>query len=137
MAKKAKVVKIKPRNAGTMSEAAFWSFIRSALRQKSRWWKPVTIVKLKARRPYHGPNKRQKYEYQCNHCKRWFQEKMISVDHIEAVGTLNCARDLPAFVERLFIEVPGLQVLCDECHGKKTEQDNLKWKLPAVKETTT
>ena len=56
----------KTRNAGTMTESAFWSFIRSALRQKSRWWKPITECKMKARRPYKGPNKRQKFEYQCN-----------------------------------------------------------------------
>ena len=27
---------VKTRNSGTMTESAFWSFIRSALRQKSR-----------------------------------------------------------------------------------------------------
>ena len=46
--KTAKPKAIKPRNAGTMTESAFWSFIRSALRQKSRWWKPITECKLKA-----------------------------------------------------------------------------------------
>ena len=38
------------RNAGTMTEAAFWSMIRSALRQKSRWWKPIAECKKLARR---------------------------------------------------------------------------------------
>ena len=28
-----------------MTEAAFWSMIRSALRQKSRWWKPIAECK--------------------------------------------------------------------------------------------
>ena len=65
----------KTRNAGTMSESAFWTFIRSALRQKSRWWKPITECKLKARRPYKGVNRRQKFEYQCNACKKWFADK--------------------------------------------------------------
>ena len=48
-------------NAATMTESAFWSFIRSALRQKSRWWKPISIAKQKAKRAYKGKNKRQKF----------------------------------------------------------------------------
>lgn len=113
----------KTRNAGTMTESAFWSFIRSALRQKSRWWKPITECKQKARRPYKGPNKRQKYEYQCNQCKNWFPEKKINVDHIVQAGSLNSAADLPGFVERLFCEQEGLQVLCEVCHDKKTKAE--------------
>jgi 5-methylcytosine-specific restriction endonuclease McrA len=110
----------KTRNAGTMSEAAFWSFIRSALRQKSRWWKPIAVCKMNARRLYKGTNKRQKYEYQCNKCKKWYAEKEINVDHIVPAGSLNCADDLPQFVERLFCEKDNLQVLCTGCHDKKT-----------------
>jgi len=110
----------KTRCDGTMSEAAFWSFIRSALRQKSRWWKPISICKLNARRDYAGPGKRQKYEYQCKKCKKWHPEKQINVDHIIPAGSLNCAQDLPLFVERLFCEQDNLQVLCVTCHDKKT-----------------
>jgi hypothetical protein len=51
----------KTRNAGTMTDAAFWGFIRSALRQKSRWWKPIGEAKAKAKRSYKGPLKRQKF----------------------------------------------------------------------------
>jgi 5-methylcytosine-specific restriction endonuclease McrA len=103
-----------------MSEAAFWSFIRSALRQKSRWWKPISVCKLNARRDYKGPGKRQKYEYQCKKCKKWCPEKEINVDHIIPAGSLNTAQDLPQFVERLFCEQDNLQVLCTDCHNKKT-----------------
>lgn len=114
---------VKPRNAGTMTESAFWGFIRAGLRQKSRWWKPVSLCKQNARRNYKGPNKRQKYEYQCNHCKKWFADKNINVDHITPAGTLTCANDLPGFVERLFCEVEGLQVLCSGCHNIKTQNE--------------
>lgn len=113
----------KTRNAGTMSESAFWSFIRSALRQKSRWWKPITQCKLNAKRPYKGPLKRQKFEYQCNSCKNWFPEKSINVDHIQPAGSLNCAADLPGFVERLFCEIDNLQILCSSCHDIKTKKE--------------
>ena len=117
---------VKTRNAGTMTESAFWSFIRSTLRQKSRWWKPITQCKLEARRPYKGPNKRQKFEYECNNCHRWFPEKSINVDHIVGAGSLNCGADLPGFVDRLFCEQDNLQVLCEKCHDAKTKLEKQK-----------
>lgn len=113
----------KTRNNGTMTESAFWSFIRSALRNKSRWWKPITECKQKSRRPYTGPNKRLKYEYQCNQCKGWYPEKQINVDHIIPAGTLTCSSDLPGFIERLFCEQDNLQVLCEKCHDIKTQNE--------------
>lgn len=118
--------KPRPRNAGTMTEAAFWSFIRSAFRKRSLAWKPFTEAKKLARRPYTGPNKRQKFEYQCNDCKRYFRDDEIHVDHVIAIGTLKCADDLPGFVEGLFCEVEKLQILCLECHRNKTANDNRK-----------
>jgi 5-methylcytosine-specific restriction endonuclease McrA len=116
----------KTRNAGTMTESAFWSFIRSSLRQKSRWWKPISQAKAKAKRSYKGPLKRQKFEYQCNQCKNWFPDKEINVDHIIPAGTLRSAKDLPGFVERLFCEIDNLQVLCNVCHTKKTQDEKSK-----------
>jgi len=121
MAKRKIVPKV--RCATTMSESAFWSFIRSALRQKSRWWKPISVCKQAVKRAYKGKNKRQRFEYKCNECKKYFPDKQINVDHIEPAGTLRCAEDLPAFVERLFCEVDGLQVLCKTCHDKKTKDE--------------
>ena len=120
---------IKTRNAGTMSESAFWAFIRSALRQKSRWWNPITQCKQNAKRTYKGTNKRQKFEYQCNKCKKWFPDKQINIDHITPAGELNKADDLPGFVERLFVEQSGLQVLCNSCHTIKTKQEKEQLKI--------
>jgi len=116
----------KTRNAGTMTESAFWSFIRSTLRQKSRWWKPVSQAKEAAKRKYKGPNKRQKWEYECNICKKYYANTEINVDHIIPAGTLRCSNDLPGFVERLFCEVDNLQVLCNVCHNKKTQDEKSK-----------
>lgn len=116
------------RNAGTMTESAFWSMIRSALRQKSRWWKPISLCKQLSKRKYTGVKKktRQLWEYQCNCCKEWFPEKLINVDHIVPAGSLNRADDLPGFVERLFCEIDNLQVLCSKCHDKKTKLEKTK-----------
>jgi 5-methylcytosine-specific restriction endonuclease McrA len=48
------------------------------------------------------------------------------VDHIHPAGSLNCAADLPGFVERLFCEQDNLQVLCESCHDEKTKIEKLK-----------
>lgn len=116
----------KTRASGTMTESAFWSWIRSALRQKSRWWKPISDTKQKARRNYKGPNKRLKYEYQCAICKNWFPNKQIEVDHITPAGSLKSGDDLKGFVERLFCEAEALRVLCLTCHKKVTEDGKRK-----------
>ena len=116
----------KVRNAGTMTNAMFWSFIRSALRQKSRWWKPITQCRMSSRRAYKGPNKRQKFEYQCNQCKSWFPDKEVAVDHKIPAGSLNSGDDLKGFVDRLFCEQGNLQVLCSGCHDVKTKLEKQK-----------
>lgn len=124
MAKKVKKPRVpRTRNNETMTEAAFWSWIRSALRQKSRWWKPISQAKILARRAYKGPNKRRKWEYKCAECLQYFPDKEINVDHITPAGTLKHYNDLPGFVERLFCEVDGLQVMCTKCHDKKTAEE--------------
>jgi 5-methylcytosine-specific restriction endonuclease McrA len=122
-AKPKKVLTPKTRNAGTMTESAFWSFIRSGLRQKSRFWKPITQCKMSSRRAYKGPLKRQKFEYLCNVCGGWFPEKKINIDHINPAGSLRCAQDLPGFVERLFCEIDNLQCICEKCHNIKTQNE--------------
>ena len=111
----------KTRCSNTLTESGFWGMIRSTLRQKSRWWLPIAETKKEARRAYTGTNKRQKWEYQCKKCKKWFPEKEIEVDHIIEAGSLRNGDDVKDFIERLFCEKNGLQVLCkDGCHREKT-----------------
>ncbi len=123
---KKKVEKI--RNHGTMTESAFWGMIRSFLRQKSRWWKPIQECKQKAKREYKGVNKRQKFEYKCNVCNKYFPEKEIQVDHIIPVGTLKCGKDLEIFVEKLFCELDNLQCICTSCHLIKSNNERINKK---------
>lgn len=132
MPPKKKVVKSrveKPHNAGTMSKSAFWGWVRSSLRNRTRVWKPVSLCKTEARRKYTGKNKLQKWEYQCNICEGWFKDKEIAVDHIIEAGALTCKEEAGDFIERLFCEVSGFQVLCNKredgiesCHTKKTQE---------------
>lgn len=104
-----------------MTESAFWGMIRSALRKRSMYWKPIQNAKIQARRAYIGENTRRKWEYQCNTCRDWFPDKEIEVDHLIEAGSLKSADDLKGFVERLFVE-DGYQVLCTRCHNEKTNK---------------
>lgn len=122
----ARAIAEKTRNAKTMTESAFWSMIRSCLRQKSRWWLPIKECKENARRAYKGSNKRIKWEYQCANCKKWFVESQINVDHIVEAGSLKSSKDVGDFIERLFCETDGFQILCatNTLKGKRKVYDN-------------
>ena len=116
------------RNGGKLTEAAYWGKVRSALRKAFAAWEPANQAMKNARRPYTGPNKRQKFEVQCAGCGEWFPMKEVQKDHIEPVGSLKSLEDLPAFLQRLTPEDPAaFQMLCESCHQEKT---NAKKKAP-------
>lgn len=117
--KKVPVHKVpRTRNANTLTEAEFWSKIRNALRNISRFWKPGAIAKAKAKRPYTGKNPRQKVEYVCNRCQKGFPTTAVQIHHSVECGSLRCYDDLPGFVERMFSEnVHEYEILCTTCHS--------------------
>lgn len=102
--------------------AQFFSFLRSGLRAKFSRWPPKYQVLSNAKRDYHGPNPRQRYEFVCAMCKKGHPQTNVEVDHIVEAGTLKTFDDLPTFCERLFCGVEGLQVLCKPCHKTKTKE---------------
>lgn len=107
----------KTRGGNTLTEGAFWSFIRSGLRQKSRRWAPIYQCLADARRKSEDTsNPRLKWQYKCAICGEWRPQKEVAVDHIIPCGSLRSYADLPGFVERLFCEKEHLRVLCDACH---------------------
>ena len=110
--------------------------IRNALRNRSRFWKSIAMAKQLAKRKYVGPNKKQRFEYQCNICKNWFSDKEVAVDHITEAGKLRCIEDLLTFVPQLFCNVDNLQVLCDVCHNIKTQLYRAKLKEERKNEKT-
>ncbi len=111
----------RPFNSGLWTTARFFSFIRSNLRRLSRKWGPIVQHAMAvARRKYTGPNKKQKWEYQCSCCRHWFLARLVQVDHIEACGSLKSWDDVVPFLKRLLVEVEGLRVLCKRCHHLRT-----------------
>ncbi len=115
----------RPHAGGRWTRARYMAFIRSALRECSKRWPPRRDALLLARRKYVGPNPRQKYEYLCAACGRWFMEKEVQVDHIIPTGSLNILDELPVFVGRLLAEADGWQVLCRSCHKDKTARERV------------
>lgn len=119
--------------------ARFFTFIRSGLRERFNRWPPKykTLTNAQRKAPVldkdgnhlkYKTGKRQGEErfvneYQCNHCKEWFKQKEVQVDHIIPVGTLKSFEDLGPFAERLFVSEEGLQVLCTSCHHLKTQME--------------
>ena len=111
------------RNLKTETESEHMGKIRSALRRLSRFWKPALAALKGAERPYVGPNKRQKYEYQCAACNDFYIRKSVQINHIVPCGTLKSYEDIPSFLGRLFCEdVQGYSILCTECHKAETKE---------------
>ena len=116
----------KTRGGGRYTEAGYFGYIRATLREKSMYWPPKGDAKKRARRSYKGPNKRQRFEYKCNHCKAYFPDKEIEMDHIVGAGRLKSYDDLPRFVKNLFCEEDNYQALCKPCHKLKTDLEKIK-----------
>ena len=112
----------------TWTEARYWQFIRSLLRQGFNRYPPKFQAKKSAERTV--KNKRHKYEYQCAECSGWFKGNEVQVDHIEPAGSLKTYRDLPGFVKRLFCEADNLQVMCKTCHKTKTMEERNERRRP-------
>ena len=117
------IKKTKTRNGGKLTESAYFSKIRSTLRSGFRYWYPMQQALNKASRPYKGPNKRLKKEFQCNHCKNWFKRADCEIDHIIECGSLRSYEDIVPFIQRLTAEsINDYQVLCRSCHKLKTKE---------------
>ncbi len=113
----------KVRNAGTMTEAAYWGMLRSGLRRLFRFWKPAVAALHAARFPCKGPNG-QKWAYLCHDCKKPFPRKQVQIDHVVPCGTLTSFEHVGEFIERLTPEDAGAYaVRCLTCHQAKTNAE--------------
>lgn len=116
----------KTRANGTMTEAGFRGFIRSALRQKSMYWLPKKIAKQRARHPVKLPNEKGRLVYHatCAECGQLHPETLTDVDHrIPVVDPKVGFTTWDEFIDRLFCEVDNWQVLCKPCHLEKTNAE--------------
>lgn len=117
----------KTKNNGQWTEARFKGFIMSGLRRLSmRSWAPISQA-LKNARVDRG-------EYVCASCKQVVpasirnedgkRVKNVHVDHILPVIDVDKGfESWDKVIERLFSEADNLQVLCGDCHTKKSRSE--------------
>ena len=126
----------KPYCNGTYTEAKFNQFIRSALR-RARW--PVKYKALQEAFVENGINPetgRKCKLHRCEGCSELFPASKVDIDHIDPVVPLDgkwgrktrfLGINWNEYMERLFCELDGYQVLCKNgCHAAKTEQERAK-----------
>ena len=104
------------------SMARYRTFVRSALRKAWMKWPPKFEALRRAQRPSQSDNKKLKWEYQCCSCKVWFPQTEISVDHIIPWGD-PWILSFEEACSRLLVSVDQLQVLCDDCHSRKSSAE--------------
>lgn len=122
-----------PRNSGRWTESRFRQFIVSALRMAHGKWGPKHDAKKSARV--------SRGVYLCALCgqegpatlppkegnKR--RRNNAAVDHIApVVDPKQGFEGWGTFVDRMFLEVEGYQVLCWECHKDKTDRERRRRK---------
>lgn len=118
------------RAGGMWTEARFHSFIKSALRSASMRWPPKSAAKKEART--------KRGWYQCAGYKRRAHEVPATlppppgrkrridnavVDHIIPVIGPEGFVSWDETISRMFVEKGGLQILCHECHSRKTQEE--------------
>ena len=112
------------RNSNQWTEARYTSFVKSALR-KARW--PVKYEVLKdaqVGKKINAASGRIAMHFKCEECKGGFPQKQVAVDHISPVVDPAIGfKDWNTFIDRLFIEKGGYQVLCKPCHQIKCNEE--------------
>ena len=117
-------------NGGEWTQSRFNSFIKSALRQASTRWPPKNKVKKKARIARgiyicsgHGvPEHEVGASIQLEGKKK--RVNNVLVDHINPV--IDPSKGFSTWdevINRLFCEEDNLQVLCYDCHTRKTQEE--------------
>lgn len=111
---------------------AFQTWIVWQLRKISyRWYARYQALKLA--KVLGKPN-----TYKCASCQKDYKKeprkRTITVDHIQPVkdpskpnafqdALISCTCGVCEYLRRMFCPVEGLQVLCKDCHDKKTKKE--------------
>lgn len=106
-------------NNGAWTEGRWNSFITSILRSGSRRWPPKysTLNLAKTTKKINVKTGRLAQHFLCATCQEEFVAKDVQVDHRIPIGT---DKTWDEFIEGLYCEADNLQVLCLDCHKKKT-----------------
>lgn len=116
------------RNNGKWTEAKFHSFVKSGLRGLSRKWPPKyeTINSAYVGQLINPSSGRMAKHYTCAMCAGKFVAAKIQVDHINPIIDPEVGfTSWDDVVNKMFCEKENLQVLCKDCHKKKTAEERL------------
>lgn len=92
-------------------------FLIPILRRASYRWKPRGEALKKSRL--------ERGLYQCNSCKELFKQTDICLDHIFPVVNPKIGfTNWDDYIDRMFPETEGFQVLCKLCHDVKTKLED-------------
>ena len=101
-----------------------------ALRQEFKYSKLFKEAKIRARVEkteglYKNGRQKVRVYYVCNHCRGYFKDKVVHVDHVKPIGPQGYSMD--DWIRRAFCMdtggVDNLQVLCKACHTEKTAKE--------------
>lgn len=106
-------------------DAIVKSFARNALRRASYKWKPRNVV-FKAARIARN-------QYVCNICKKIFGRKEVELDHVIPCVPMEGWVSFDSFIERLFVQESGYQVICSVCHLEKSLKEGVKRRKKKMK----
>lgn len=110
------------------TESAFFTWVRSGLRQ-GLWMKhPIKMEMLNSQRrkiknPRPNPRKGAElvWGYDCAVCGGQFTAPNVEVDHKVGEHSLKSIEDVVTFFKKLMLVTPSdLQIICKGCHGIKT-----------------
>jgi 5-methylcytosine-specific restriction endonuclease McrA len=119
-------------NSGLWTKARFTSFIKSALRSASARWPPKyeTLGEACVGKQVNKLTGRQANHFKCRCCGGLFPQKGVQVDHIKPIINPETGfSGWDSFIDNLFCEKEGLQVLCLACHNDKTNLEKQTRKI--------
>jgi len=125
------------KKASSLREWLVWQIRRLSYR-----WPPRSEALDAARRiarefearpgvPPKSVSRRIRLFFACATCGRIYPRRGVSVDHIDpVVDPKRGWAGWDSYLERLFCEADGFQILCNDCHDKKTERErNVRTKV--------
>ena len=116
----------KPYNGGQWTAARYRSFIISILRAGSRKWpqRYEAIKRALIGKRLDPSTGKMSNRYKCASCSNLFKADQIQVDHILPVVDVNDGFvDWNTYIDRMYPEAVGFQILCSECHSVKTQNE--------------
>lgn len=108
------------------NETRIRNFIISLLRAGSRKWPPksATLNSAKTEKKVNSKTGRMAQHYRCSSCKKEFARTSVEVDHlVPVVDPAMGFVDWNTYIPRLFCDENNLQVLCVQCHTKKSNKE--------------